>query len=172
MTLMPTSCSHIFAVFFIIFGLKMLVNVILDISWQKGLPFKVGNFIALFNFEWHSQNEVSNFVILVLWRDCEKLYRLNVHTEIQLDKLYKFYEMIQIQKCRKVSFKGTTLAGSYISFFQLANSQNGYFFLFVLNAKRYQIKEGRIFLSGSSQGESSVMRVRLEGCKKPIMNTH
>ena len=28
--------------------------------------------------------------------------------------------------------------------------------------------EGRILLSGSSQGESSVMRVRLEGCKKPI----
>ena len=32
-------------------------------------------------------------------------------------------------------------------------------------------KKGRILLSGSSQGESSVMRVRLEGRKKPIMNT-
>ena len=28
-------------------------------------------------------------------------------------------------------------------------------------------REGRILLSGSSQGESSVMRVRLEGHKKP-----
>ena len=37
----------------------------------------------------------------------------------------------------------------------------------------YQLTyEGRILLSGSSQGESSVMRVRLEGHKKPITNTH
>ena len=33
-------------------------------------------------------------------------------------------------------------------------------------------KEGRIFLSDSSQGESSVMRVRLEGRKKTITNMH
>ena len=32
--------------------------------------------------------------------------------------------------------------------------------------------ENRIMLSGSSQGESSVLRVRLEGSKNPIMNTH
>ena len=32
--------------------------------------------------------------------------------------------------------------------------------------------EGRIFLSGSSQGESSAMRARLEGHKKPITNMY
>ena len=32
--------------------------------------------------------------------------------------------------------------------------------------------EGRIFLSGSSQGEISIMRVRLEGHKKTITNMH
>ena len=47
----------------------MLVNVKLDVSWQKGLIFKVGDFTGLLNFEWHSQNEVDNIVILVLWRD-------------------------------------------------------------------------------------------------------
>ena len=30
--------------------LKMLVNMKLDVSWQKGLPFKVGDFIGLLNF--------------------------------------------------------------------------------------------------------------------------
>ena len=32
--------------------------------------------------------------------------------------------------------------------------------------------EGRILFSGSSQGESSVMRVRLKGRKNPITNMH
>ena len=52
----------------------MLVNVKLDDSWQKGLPFNVEDFIGLLNFEWHSQNEVGNIVIPVLWRDHEKLW--------------------------------------------------------------------------------------------------
>ena len=38
----------------------------------KRLPFKVAVFICLFKFEWHSQNEVGNIGILVLWRDREK----------------------------------------------------------------------------------------------------
>ena len=43
----------------------MLVNVKLDVNWQRGLPFKVANFIGFVNFEWHSQNRVNN-IILVL----------------------------------------------------------------------------------------------------------
>ena len=46
----------------------MLVNVNLDVSWEKGLPLKVAAFIGLLNFEWHSQNEVGNIGLLVLWR--------------------------------------------------------------------------------------------------------
>ena len=53
--------------------LKVLVNMKLDVSWQKGLPFKVADFIGLLNFEWYSQNEVGNIDVLVLWRDHEKL---------------------------------------------------------------------------------------------------
>ena len=53
----------------------MLVNTKLDVTWLKGLPFKIANFIDLFNFEWHGQNKVGNIAILVLWRDHEKLYR-------------------------------------------------------------------------------------------------
>ena len=71
--LMPTLYSHIFAVFFII---CIIVIVKLDVSWQKVLPFKVGDFISLFNFLWHGQNEVGNIAILVLWTDREKLYWL------------------------------------------------------------------------------------------------
>ena len=33
---------------------------------------KVADFIGHFNFEWHSQNEVANFGIFVLWKDGEK----------------------------------------------------------------------------------------------------
>ena len=62
----------------------------------KGLPFKIADFIGLFNFEWPGQNEVGNIAILVLWTDCEKLYsghkliqklamlNLSVHYEHQL----------------------------------------------------------------------------------------
>ena len=53
--------------------LRMLVNVKQYVSWQKGLPFKVADFIGLFNFEWHSQNDIGIIGILVLWRDREKL---------------------------------------------------------------------------------------------------
>ena len=45
--------------------------------------------------------------------------------------------------------------------------------------KRANLGESRVMLRESFQGESSVMRLRLEGCKKPIrghkkpiMNTH
>ena len=38
----------------------------------RGLHFKVAAFIVLLVFEWHSQNEVGNIVILVLRRNCEK----------------------------------------------------------------------------------------------------
>ena len=37
-------------------------------SLGKGITF-----IGLFNFEWHSQNEVGNIDILVFWRDGGKL---------------------------------------------------------------------------------------------------
>ena len=46
----------------------MLVNAKLDCQLVKGLPFKVADFIGLFNFEWHGQNKVGNIAILVLWR--------------------------------------------------------------------------------------------------------
>ena len=52
----------------------MLVNVKLDVSSQKGLLFKVADFIGLVNFKWHSQNKVGNIVILILCRNGEKLY--------------------------------------------------------------------------------------------------
>ena len=56
----------------------MLVNVKLDASWQKGLSLKVAGFSGLFNFEWHSQNEIGNAGTLVLWRDHNKsLYRIS-----------------------------------------------------------------------------------------------
>ena len=46
-----------------------------DIRCQlvNGIPSKVTDFIGLFNFEWHGQNEVGNIAILVLWREREKL---------------------------------------------------------------------------------------------------
>ena len=53
--------------------LKILLNVKQDVSCQKGLPTKVADFIGLFNFEWHSQNDIGISGILVLWRDREKL---------------------------------------------------------------------------------------------------
>ena len=40
----------------------------------KGFPFEVADFIGLYNFEWHNQDEVGNIGILVLQRDREKLY--------------------------------------------------------------------------------------------------
>ena len=55
----------------------MLINVKLDVSWYKELPFIVADFIDPFNFEWHGQNKVGNIAILVLWRDNEKLYSLH-----------------------------------------------------------------------------------------------
>ena len=36
----------------------------------------------------------------------------------------------------------------------------------------YKRQESTIMLRESSQGESSVMRVRIEGRKKPIMSMH
>ena len=51
------------------FNLKMLINV------KLGLPFKVADFVVLFNFEWHGENKVGNIVILVLWKGREELYR-------------------------------------------------------------------------------------------------
>ena len=41
------------------FDLNMLVNNKLDVSWQRGLPFKVGNFIGLLNFEWYREKEIA-----------------------------------------------------------------------------------------------------------------
>ena len=37
----------------------------------KVKKFNAANFIGLFNFEWHSQNQVGNVAILVLWTDCK-----------------------------------------------------------------------------------------------------
>ena len=51
----------------------MLVNGRLFVNWQKGLHFKVTDFIGLFNFEWYGYNGVGNIAILVLRRDHEKL---------------------------------------------------------------------------------------------------
>ena len=72
MALIPTLYSHIFAVFINYLDPKMLDNVELDVCCQKGLPFKIVNFIGLFNFEWHGYNKVGNICIFVLCRDCEK----------------------------------------------------------------------------------------------------
>ena len=44
------------------------------------LHFKVADFVGLVNFEWHSQNKVGNVGILVLQRDCEKLYSFSVRS--------------------------------------------------------------------------------------------
>ena len=44
---------------------------------KKRITLKVADFIGLFNFEWHGQNKVGNVVILVLWRDREKLYGID-----------------------------------------------------------------------------------------------
>ena len=41
---------------------------------KKGWPFKVADFIGLFNFKSHGQNKVDNIAIRVLWRGREKLY--------------------------------------------------------------------------------------------------
>ena len=57
----------------------MLLNVKFDVSWQKGLPFKVADVIGLFNFKWHIQNKVVNIGILDLRRNREKLqYRIYI----------------------------------------------------------------------------------------------
>ena len=40
----------------------------------RGLHCNSVDFISLINFEWHRHNEVRNIGILVLRRDCEKLY--------------------------------------------------------------------------------------------------
>ena len=42
LALLLTLCFHIFAVLHYLDN-KILVNVKLDVSWQKGLPFKVGD---------------------------------------------------------------------------------------------------------------------------------
>ena len=47
----------------------------LEVSWQKGFPFKVRDFIVLLNFERYSQN---NIAILVLWKIVKKLYSATV----------------------------------------------------------------------------------------------
>ena len=66
MALVPTLYSHMYICSFLHYlCLKIFVNVKLDVCWSKGLPFKVEDFIGLFNFEWHGQNEVGNIAILV-----------------------------------------------------------------------------------------------------------
>ena len=52
----------------------MLVNVKLVNIDKTEMPFNVTDFIRLFNFEWHSQNQDGNIVMLVLWRDRKKFY--------------------------------------------------------------------------------------------------
>ena len=59
----------------------MLINVKLDCQLVKGLSFKVADFIGLFNFEWNGKNKVGNIAILVLWRDREKHYYIDVYGE-------------------------------------------------------------------------------------------
>ena len=58
---------------------------------KKVLPFKMANFIGLFNFEWHGQNEVGSIAILVVWGDCQKPYYNNgVRYEISFPLLLTF----------------------------------------------------------------------------------
>ena len=52
----------------------MSVNVNLEVTGIRGLYYVVVDFMHLVSSEWHSQNEVGNISILVLQRDCEKLY--------------------------------------------------------------------------------------------------
>ena len=51
----------------------IFVNVKLNISRIRAVPFKVANFIGPVTFQWHSQNEIGIIGILVLWRVCENL---------------------------------------------------------------------------------------------------
>ena len=60
----------------------MLVNVKLNVTRQNGLPFKVGDIFGHLNFERHSQNEVGNIGILVLWWDREKLYSRDLRFQV------------------------------------------------------------------------------------------
>ena len=71
---MPTLCSHIVAVFFIICILVYVSKCEIRCQLINGLPFKVTAFIGLFKFDWQFQNEAGNIAILMLWRYCEKLY--------------------------------------------------------------------------------------------------
>ena len=73
---MATLQSHTFAVPFVISNYVMSIIIKKDVNGGGGggLPFKFADFLRLFNFEWHNQNELGNIGILVLWRDREKLY--------------------------------------------------------------------------------------------------
>ena len=51
----------------------MLVNVKIDAIFVKGNTYQSNRLYWSFNFEWHSSNEVGKIVIVVLWRDHEKL---------------------------------------------------------------------------------------------------
>ena len=45
----------------------------MSVNVKSNQLVQVAYFIGLVNFEWHSQNEVGNTGIPVLWRVCEKL---------------------------------------------------------------------------------------------------
>ena len=73
LALMPTLYTHIFVIFYLIY-IKQCQKMWNEISaGTRGLHFKVRVFIDLVNFLWHSQNEVGNNAIIVLWKVCEKL---------------------------------------------------------------------------------------------------
>ena len=70
-----TLYSQRLAVFFIIWiDVRKCEIVKLWNQLVRGLHFKAADFIGFANFERHNQNEVGHIGILVLWRDCEKLY--------------------------------------------------------------------------------------------------
>ena len=57
----------------------------LDVSWEKGLPLKVGHYISLFNFKWHSQNGVGNTVLAFLY--CGEIVKNSISA---LKSLFKY----------------------------------------------------------------------------------
>ena len=55
-----------------------------------GVHFKVENIIGLVPFQWHSQKEIGNIAILVLWRVCENPYWA-VETSLKMKGMFTFF---------------------------------------------------------------------------------
>ena len=91
----PGGINAIYLQFSSLFGPCGVSNCKNKRQLEKELSFKVEDFfIDLLNFEWHSQNEVGNIAIFVLWGDCEKLL-LYTQTSTQMFKTLRKYHTTQ-----------------------------------------------------------------------------